>query len=257
MATFDKSRLRNTLRKLRAVEAQLAGDYDPLETGQEMLDLLAVLDGLKPVFLHGRGLVDAPWMTGVVDLARSLGLRVIQGPCWNPLPPGESFPAWYAECVGAEFDRHHPFYICKAPSVAREVAAVNDAGGHPTIGQEARLLGYPECCVAAHHARAGIYHRYVIERMERLAGGDEARARALYGRDIDLSPESDADEAALAVALDIVPCPFGSWNACVSCVDEEESPSIVLSDEYEGLAEAIDPALAELLRPREEDQPAI
>ena len=53
-----------------------------------------------------------------------------------------------------------------------------------------------------------------------------------------------------------MPYPFGSWNACDSCVDERDSPSDVLSLGYELLAETIDPALADLLRPDEEEDEA-
>lgn len=244
-----KPQLRNALKKLRAVEARVDGEFDRVETGQEMLDLLAVLDGLKPVFLHGRSLDDLAWMAGVVDVARGLGLRVVQGPCWNPLPPGETFPRWYTECVEAEFAAVQPFYICKAPVVAREVADLCAAGGRPTIAQEAALLGYPECCVAAHQVRAVRFHNLAIARIEEQAGGDQARMRAIYDAGVDIAPRDDVEEAALADVFDFVPCPFGSWNACPACRDSEHSPSALLSQCYQALAFDVDPSLHDLLLP--------
>jgi len=248
-----KPQLRNALKKLRAVEARIGEEFDRVETGQEMLDLLAVVDGLKPVFLHGRGLVDPAWMAGVVDVARGLGLRIVQGPCWNPLPPGEAFPGWYVECVETELAPYRPFYICKASVVAREVEEICAAGGRPTIEREAALLGYPECCVVEHHAQMSAYYRYVIARIEELAAGDEGRMRALYGTEIDLAPRSPEEEYLLDIAFDIVPCPFGSWNACRACQDEDDSPSLALSEAYQALAWDVDLALHDLLTPPEEE----
>ena len=247
-----KPQLRNALKKLRAVEARIGQEFDRVETGQEMLDLLAVLDGLKPMFLHGRNLVDPAWVSGVVDVARGLGLRIVEGPCWHPLPPGATFPDWYVDCVEAELTPHRPFYICKAPVVAREVAEICAAGGRPTIEREAALLGYPECCVAAHHEQMAAYHHYVAARIEALAAGDEARMRALYATEIDLAPRTPDEEELLDVAFDIVPCPFGSWNACPACLVEDDSPSLVLSEEYQALAWDVDQALHDLLLPPEE-----
>lgn len=244
-----KPQLRNALKKLRAVEARIDGDFDRVESGQEMLDLLAVLDGLKPAFLHGRSLGDPVWVGGVADVASRLGLRVVQGPCWNNLPPGGTFPGWYVDCVEAEFATVRSFYICKAPVVVREVAALCAAGGQPTVAQEAALLGYPECCVAAHHARAVLFHNQAVARIEEQAGGDEARKRAIYAAGVDMAPRSDAEEAALADVFDFVPCPFGSWNACPSCRDSEDSPSGVLSKKYQMLAWDVDRALHDLLLP--------
>jgi hypothetical protein len=248
-----KPQLRNALKKLRRVEARIEGEFDRVETGQEMLDLLAVLDGLKPVFLHGRGLDDPAWIAGVVEIARGLGLRIIQGPCWNPLPPDETFPRWYVECIAAEIAPHRPFYICKAPVIVREVEEICAAGGRPTIEQEAALLGYPECCVAAHHAQMAAYHRYVIARIEEMAAGDVAQARTLYGAEIDLAPRTDDEQDILDFALDIVPCPFGSWDACPQCQEEDDGPSAELSDDYQALAVEVDEGLYDLLLPAEGD----
>lgn len=253
MLKLDKPRLRNAYRKLQAVEARIAGDFDPVETGQEMLDLLATMAGFKPVFLHGRGLYDPAWMDGVVEVARGLGLRVIQGPCWNSLPPGEAYPAWYVDCVEAEMAPHRPYYICRSMAALEAVQAACDAGGRLSIAEEARLLGYPECCVAAHHAQAAIFHRLVVKWVTEDAEGDEAKMRALYGTEIDLAPRNEAERLLLDEAYDIVPCPFGSWNACPSCQTDEDSPSLFLSADYEALAWEVDHGLHELLMPRAED----
>lgn len=247
-----KPQLRNALKKLRAVEAQIGQDFDRLETGQEMLDLLAVLGGLKPVFLHGRGLADPAWIGGVVEVARGLGLRIVQGPCWNPLPPGETFPDWYVECVEAELEPHQPLYICKAPVVAREVETICAAGGRPTVEREAALLGYPECCVVEHHGRMTAYHRYISTRIEAIAEGDQSRMRALYDSDVGLDPRSPEEEELLDIALDFVPCPFGSWNACTDCLSEDDSPSFALAEAYQALAWDVDIGLHDLLLPAEE-----
>ena len=56
---------------------------DRRELVAEIHDFLAMLDGIKPVFLHGRGLAPPDWVEQVLSIARELGLRVIEGPFWD------------------------------------------------------------------------------------------------------------------------------------------------------------------------------
>ncbi len=245
MAALDNSRLRNSLRKLRAIGEGLGPAVDRDEMAQEMLDLLAVLAGLKPVFLLGRGLDEPAWVEGVLNLVRDLRLQAIEGPFWDATPFGDSVPVWYADGTRAVLGRMRAWYVCKAPAAAQAVSRICEAGGHPTIAEEAALLGYPECCVAAHYRRALAYHRAVFSILTRRAEGDRDRMHELLHEAESLAPETEAEKAAFERAMAVVPAPFGSWNMCEGCAASADSPSARLSRRYFALAEAVDRTWAE------------
>ena len=240
MAAFEKPRLRSTLRKLRAIEAGLGATVDRAALAQEMLDLLAVLAGLKPVFLLGRGLDDPRWVDGVLSRARAARLHPIEGPFWDATPFGDAVPAWYAENTLATLAGMRAWYVCRAPAAERAIRRVCDEGGRPTIAEEAALLGYPECCVAGHYRRALAYHRAILSVLGRRVGGDEARIQSLLRESDRIEPETEAEKAAFARAAAVVPAPFGSWNMCDACIASAGSPSGRLSIRYRALAEAVD-----------------
>ena len=74
MTPISKPHLRNVLKKLRAIQFD-AGPIDAREAwdqataAQEMLDFLAMLAGLKPVYLAGRGFGPPSWLQGVQAIA--------------------------------------------------------------------------------------------------------------------------------------------------------------------------------------------
>ena len=80
MALSDKSRLRNTLKKLSRLAP---GDGDPQPTAQEALDFLAMMAGIKPVMLLGRGYNDPMWIKGVLQIAADSKLHIVEGPYWD------------------------------------------------------------------------------------------------------------------------------------------------------------------------------
>jgi hypothetical protein len=247
MAAPEKSRLRNSLRKLRSVEASLGGDVDRLEVAQEILDLLALRAGLKPVLLLGRGLDDPRWIAGALGVARDLHLRVVEGPYWDATPFGDDVPGWYAERVFSGQAPFRAWYVCRSAETEQTVRAVAAAGGRLAVAQEARLLGYPECCVAAHYERALAFHRATLSILRRHAGGDAAGMRSLVDTAARLPAGTDAERAGLAAAATIVPAPFGSWNMCPDCAEDGDSPSAHLSRRYAALARTVDPDWAGML----------
>jgi hypothetical protein len=242
--TTPRVRLRNALRKLRGIESRLAPGFSPGETGQEMLDFLAMADGLKPVYLLGRGLADPIWIAGVLKVARDMKLRAVEGPFWDADPLGKDFPDWYTAHCEAELAPFRAHYICRAAATEAAVRRVCETG-RPSMEEEARLLGYPECCVAAHYARARAFHRATLAMLSRMAGGDEAEMRRLLAADVALVPETAEERAALQAGVSVVPAPYASFNMCDACRADPGSPAARLSARYVRLAREVDPALAQ------------
>lgn len=238
--------IQRVYRRLRDAEASLAGAVPAPELAQAGLDFLAMAAGLKPVFLAGRGL-DAPaWLAAIGDLAGELGFHVLTGPLWDATPFGK-FPGWYRDHALAPLAPLRAVYVCPSDETAREVADINAGGGRLAMTTEARLLGYPDCCVVAHYNRAVHYHNAVFAILNRLARGDAARMQALLTGGAALAPKTDREIADMEAAFDLHPAPFGSWNRCPFCARTDDSPSARLSHRYEALARRIDPALAEAL----------
>jgi len=239
----NKSRLRNTLKKLAAIP--VAGGTvsgDPM-AGQEALDFLAMLAGLKPVFLLGRGLDEPAWVGGVRDVAGALGLHVIEGPYWNAETGAGRLPDWFARHMRDAFATRTAWYVCRARATADEVRELC-ATATPTVAREARLLGYPECCVAAHYDRNLAYQEIWLDILRRKAAGDDAGMRRLLAAGAGLDPETDDDVRRLERAMAVTPAPFTSINMCAACADDADGPARRLSRRYAELARAVDKGLA-------------
>jgi hypothetical protein len=243
MVTIPKPRLRNALRKLRTVEPRLAAGYSRGELGQEMLDFLAMAAGLKPVYLLGRGFDDPAWIAGVLKIARDMGLRAVEGPYWDADPPREGFPGWYADHAAAALAGRRAHYVCRVPPVAQMAARICGTG-RPTIAEEALLLGYPECCVAAHYQRVRAFHVATMSILDRTAGGDEAAMRRLLEDETQLAPQTETERIALEGAMMVAACPWTSVNMCDDCAGRPDSPAARLSAQYAALAREIDGDLA-------------
>lgn len=226
---------------LKDLEDGLAGTADTEDLAQETLDFLAMADGLKPVFLLGRGMEPPQWVAGAAALAGDLGFRVVEGPLWDATPFGK-FPDWYRQHIVDQLAPLRAVYICSSGETAQEIAAINDAQGRLSMTMEARLLGYPECCVVAHYDRAMRYHQAILSILKRLAGGEDGRMPALLRGGAALAPVTRGEIAHMEAAFDLQPAPFGSWNQCPHCTGNDDSASAALSQKYRTLAEAIDPA---------------
>jgi hypothetical protein len=240
---MDKPRLRNTLKKLRALEKEHAGLVEPVEATQEMLDLLAVLEGVKPVSVVGRGLDHPGWIDGIKGIAQDVGLRVVDGPFWDATPFGEAFPGWYVAHMTTGMTMMLASYICKTQAAERAVRAVGDIDGHVTIEEEARLLGYPECCVAGHYSRALCWHRATMAMLRRRGEDNEETMNMLLVSGVPLAPETEEEKILMEQAYDFRPAPFGSWNMCPTCLADSSGPSGNLALRYRAIAEAADPDL--------------
>jgi hypothetical protein len=237
MAALDKPRLRRALRVLQAIP------FDPDDgrvVVQEALDFLAMLAGIKPVYVAGRGFDEPAWIEGVRTLAADSRLYVVEGGAWLPEEPLHGLPEWYLDKVGVVIRTIPITYVCKARATQAAVMAACTTGA-PTVGEEARLLGYPVCCVAAQHERFRTYHEFTLAILERRSGGDVAKMQELLATADDIDPETDVDRDALAEATAVEPGPFTSLNLCASCAASPTSPGMRLVERYGDLAAAIDP----------------
>jgi len=232
---------------LKDLEAALSEPIEAGDLAQEILDFLAMAAGLKSVFLLGRGVELLEWIAGARDLAENFGFYVMQGPFWDATPFGK-FPDWYRDYTVTQLVPFRATYICSSRETAQEIGSIKDSGGRLSMMVEARLLGYPECCVVAHYDRAVSYHHAIFSILKRLAGGDEAQMQALLRSGTALAPKTKREIAHMEAAFELHPAPYGSWNQCRHCARNEESLSVELSRIFRSLAETTDAEWSQELR---------
>lgn len=238
---MDRILLLGTLKKLLDLPFEPA-EYNVPSPDQEYLDFLAMVAGIKPVFLAGRGFDDPRWTAGVIDIARKVGLRVLTGPIWNAKPERHGLPAWFV-AFSHEARGGDAVFICRDDEIAATVQAALD-GGPVTVADEARLLGYPACCVEAAYYRDECLDHAYYEILKRASGGDEDRMRRLIDEDAQLAAETPEEDALLETAGDVVRAPFTSIHMCPACRRSENSPARKLSQQYRDLAYSIDRSFA-------------
>jgi hypothetical protein len=237
-------------------------DGDEAEMAQESLDFLAMAAKLKPVYLLGRGFGRPEWIEGVRAIARELKCEVIEGALWDAAPLGDEFPDWYRDHTSAELARRTAHYITNSAAIADELRLIA-AGARLTVAIEARLLGFPECCVAAHYGRTLGFHRLSLAMFARATGGDAggdeggdaADMARLLREAAPLAPANSGERAALDAATSLIPCPFTSLNMCETCAASARSPAAALALSYAGLAHHIDPDFARRIADIDPAQP--
>ena len=241
MAVPNKARLRNALKKMRRIPAP-----DPATAAQEALDLLSTMAGIKPVTLLGRGYGSAAWLEGLLGIAGEAGLHVVQGPYWDA-GADAGLPDWYLEHARRSLAGLRAYYICRARVVAAEVAAIPENGAI-RVEQEARLLGYPECCVRGYYRAAAAHQRVWLDMARSRAGGGEEAAAQLLGSGEKIDPETEEEKERLEEATKVAPVPFTSFNACDACAaGGPDSPAALKSRQAYLFAAAIDRDLAAIL----------
>ena len=247
MPLQNKSRLRNTLKKLNKIPSDRNDMREAQAGAQEALDFLAMMAGEKPVMLLGRGYNDPIWIKGVLQVATNTKLHMVEGPFWDASPDagaGADLPDWYLDHTRRAFTEHRAWYISRAKSVADEVAEICETAAI-TVADEARLLNYPDCCVRAHYDRAAEYQRIWLDMLRRKAGGDDQKAADLLAANEPLEPETDEDIKRLEAAMRAIPVPFTSINACDACINGGPSaPANVKSLKGRALANEIDEGLS-------------
>jgi hypothetical protein len=202
------------------------------EAWQDGLDLLAVVAGLKPVCLVGRGAGDEAWCATLRTAANGAALTVIEDAPWEP--EGD-LPKWYLEATARRRARSKVLYICRDDAIAAQVKTLS-AQGRISVDAEARLLGYPCCCVAQHHARTLAYEHLLAQRTERLTRGDQARMMRLVEAGVEPMPATRAEWDEVVALTRIAPAPGTSVNMCDACARDPASPAMRLAADYARLA---------------------
>jgi hypothetical protein len=247
MALQNKSRLRNTLKKLNKIPSDRTDMAEAQAGAQEALDFLSMMAGVKPVMLLGRGYNDPIWIKGVLQVATDAKLHIVEGPFWDASADagaGADLPDWYLDHTRHAFAEHRAYYICRAKSVADEVAKICETAAI-SVAEEARLLNYPECCVRAHYERSAEYQRVWLDLLRRKAGGDDQKAADILAANTPLEPETDEDMKRLEAAMRAIPVPFTSINSCEACIDGgPNAPANIKSLQGRAIAGEIDEGLS-------------
>ena len=128
--------------------------------------------------------------------------------------------------------------MTKARATADELKELAE-GARPTVEQEARLLGFPLCCVEAHYAGTIAFEGAVFEMLSRRVDGDEAGIRRLVEGSEPVRPDTDEERALLSGAMSVNPARNTSLNMCEKCAADPDSPGAKLSATYGELIDAL------------------
>jgi hypothetical protein len=245
LIALDKPRLRQALKRLRQVPFDSSDPANAVTAPLEILEFLAVVAGLKPVFLLGRGFDDPSWISGVSAVGSATKLHVISGPKWDAEPGDLGLPYWYAEVAPENKVKDKPVtYICKLRAVAETVRDIC-ASRQITMNEEARLLGYPLCCVQHHYIASRAMNSAFARMLQRYSKGDIDEMKRIVQNDIGMTPETPEELADARLATELHPAPFTSFNLCPSCVINPESSGRRTSATYAAFARAVDRTLAD------------
>ena len=239
----ERKLLLGALAKLLELPFVDTDDHSAVLRQQETLDFLAMVAGIKPVFMTGRGFYDALWIKSVIELANAMGLDVEIGPMWNALAGREGLPEWFVR-FAIEAHRSEAVFISKEAATAQAVHAA--VTGNPvSIADEAALLSYPACCVRAEYQRNECLDRAFFMMLSRAAGEDQQRIRFLIDDHVRLAAETPAEIAMLNAASAVNMAPFTSINMCGACASNRQSPARKIAAEHEQLARSIDLTFAD------------
>jgi hypothetical protein len=203
---------------------------------QDGLDLLAVIAGLKPLCLAGRGgAFDPGFRAALVAAAGSASLSVLEAAPWQPLAPPGALPDWYCDATARRGARMTVLYLCRDAAL-RAAASALSARGRVGAADEAALLGYPLCCVAQHHRQAIGFEQLVIAMTQRVARGDARQGARLIAAGVVSLPQTDAEWRDYRRLTAIAPAAPTSVNMCDACAGDANGPAAALARAYAALA---------------------
>ena len=238
MKLANKPRLRSALRRLYAANIDWSDSHVRGMATQEAIDFVAMMAGVKPVYITGRGFDHDGWRAAVLELAASNRLYVVPGAYWEAVRPPSDLPGWFVEIGRRGLAEGRAHYIAKGRAVADELKAIAEEG-RPGIAQEARLLGFPVCCVESHYDAAAAFERATFEILSRRADGDEAEMKRIAEGPEPVRPESEEEHMLLTTAVSVRPARYTSLNMCERCAADPASPGARLSATYGALVEAL------------------
>jgi hypothetical protein len=205
-------------RELRAVNFG-AGKPDEHENLLDILEIVAVLVGLKPAHLQGQGQHDEATSLALTEIALRHGLLAHQSKGFaewkhRPYRGDQSFQAWMD---GPERNGDwQVLWVYREPQLLNVIGDVVEGVRRP-----GEALGYPECCERAHSERALL----VLEALERgyreeygARSTDELIQCALQDRPVAVDEDPDAELPALLETY-----PFIQFIACSACAKSRGS----------------------------------
>ncbi|HUZ73998.1 MAG TPA: hypothetical protein VMU87_13525 [Stellaceae bacterium] len=236
-ADRDGSRLLRSAAALAAAVARLPVSLRAT-AAQDGLDLLAVLAGLKPLCLAGRGgAFDAEFRAALVAAAAAASLPVLEAAPWEPQAAPGVLPDWYRAATAQRCAKMRVLYLCRDVGI-RDAAAALSAQGRVAAADEAALLGYPLCCVVQHHRQALGLEQLTIAMTARVAQGDPDRMARLIEAGVEPLPASAEEWRDYRRLTAIAPAPATSVNMCAACAGDDASPAAALARSHAALAAA-------------------
>jgi hypothetical protein len=213
------------------------------DSAQDVLDVLAVVAGWKPVAIVGCGYDGTGFVDRVAEAATGAGLATAMGAPWMEEGDLARLPAWYVEPLQEAVGAARILFVGRDP--------VEGLPGRRLKGVEmARFLAYPVCCVEDYHRRRRTFHRLAVDAIRRQAGDDSQRLIRLARGQFVPTPRSDAEAKRLAAATRTVIAPLTSVAVCRPCEAGGDTPAGRLSEQYRQLVRAHRlEALASLLDP--------
>ena len=235
--------VRGVVRSLLKVPTDRSELHAKMVAAQDTLEFAAMLLGIKPVFLLGRGFDDHMWVSGVKGIAAKLGVAaIIEDAYWDNDYSKLDLPSWYREIRRSH---QRATYICADRGLVSEIRKIS-ARGWVSPAEEARLLGYPLCCVEDHHQRMLVMAETFFRGAMLAAKGNEAEARENILADVQFELEGEL-AARMKEAMESRMCRFTSVHMCPGCAATPRSPAGILSKQYTKLASDLDLALFEEL----------
>ena len=239
----DDDRLRSLYRALRSIHFDPLEKPSPWENLTDVLEILAVWQGIKPAHLSGHGFRSERLLVDLESVARQYGLITLRTrphwPHWHREPSVErGFLEWYQQR-----QRHEA-------SAAGEVLWIyRDAWLKTSIGllldgsaDETKVLGYPGCCVRARSEIStqliealvdGYRRQHGAVRVEELIRCGERDVPVALGTPI---PTTEADSRRRF--------PFLQFTACADCLGRSDSPAAGVNAAMQRLAIAVDAEFA-------------
>jgi hypothetical protein len=237
--SVDDDRLRALYHELRAIPFDEAEKPSAWENLTDVLEILAVWKGIKPMHLNGGGLRSQRLLVDLESVALKYGLLTLRTGPHRPHQHREpkvdrGFLRWQRERERTAASlAGEVLWIYRDPGVKTSIELLLDGRV-----DETEVLGYPGCCV---RARSEIGTQLI----EALVEGYQRQHGAVTVEDLIRCAEQD-----LAVALRTpIPntdedsrrlLPFIQFTACADCLQRADSPAATVNSAMQGLASAVD-----------------
>lgn len=239
MDRVARERLFHELRKLSAPTQD-----KPLlsENLTDVLEILAVTEGIKPAHLNGHGFRSAQLNGHLESLAARYGLSTLRTTrisrfqyrpptCWPEVAQ------WQREQDEARRVKEGDvIWIYRDPGIAQLIP--DTVAGRISCS---RALGYPECCVNADFERSEYMFAALVNGLHKKFNVDTAEEMiALLIRDEGVS--IDIDPIRKDMELSSARFPYVQFFACAACLAAEESPAARVNRAMRDLAFAVSPS---------------